>query len=204
MRVVRATLFVMVKEPRPGRVKTRLARDIGAVPAAWWFRHQVTGLLRRVADPRWRTVLSVSPDRAVTSRAWPAHLARVPQGRGDLGDRMARLLRCAGPGPVCVIGADIPGVNRCQVARAFRLLGSADAVLGPAEDGGFWLVGLAPVRGVPPALFAGVGWGTDHALADTLATLSGFRVAFANRLRDVDTAHDLAMTSTWGHASSGP
>lgn len=199
---MRRTLYVMAKQPRPGRVKTRLARDIGSLPAAWWFRHQVNGLLRRVADPRWRTVLAVTPDAAVNSRVWPAHLPRVAQGRGDLGDRMASLFRRAASGPVCVIGADVPGAGRHEVARAFGLLGSADAVFGPAEDGGYWLVGLNPVRAVPRGLFDGVRWSTEHALADTLATLPGRRVAFADTLRDVDTVDDLAMTLTRGRASS--
>ncbi|HGG64530.1 MAG TPA: hypothetical protein ENK34_08155, partial [Rhodobacteraceae bacterium] len=73
----------MVKEPRAGRVKTRLGRDIGMVPAAWWFRHSVQRLLRNVADPRWNFLLAVSPDfEGLRSRVWPEHLQRIPQGRG--------------------------------------------------------------------------------------------------------------------------
>lgn len=192
---MRQTLFIMVKEPRPGRVKTRLAHDLGPIAAAWWFRHHVARVLRVAADPRWATVLAVSPDAAVASRAWPMHLPRVAQGRGDLGLRMERLLRNADPGPVCVMGADIPGADRRHVARAFAALGSADAVLGPAEDGGFWLIGLKRLRAVPPGIFGGVRWSTEHALADTLGTLPGHRIAIADRLRDVDTSDDLNMTS---------
>ena len=70
---MRPTLFVMLKVPRPGRVKTRLGRDIGMTAAAWWFRHQTARLLRELRDPRWRLVLAVSPDReGGASRAWPA------------------------------------------------------------------------------------------------------------------------------------
>ncbi len=194
----------MVKEPRPGRVKTRLARDIGRVDAAWWFRHQVDGLLRRVSDARWQTVLAVSPDTALAGRVWSEHLPRVAQGGGDLGERMGRLLRSAPKGPACLIGADIPGVGRGHVARAFAALGRADAVFGPAEDGGYWLVGLKRVRAVPPAIFENVRWSTEHALRDTMDTLLGHRVAFADRLHDVDTAEDLAMTSARQRASSAP
>lgn len=188
------TLIVMVKEPRPGRVKTRLGRDLGLVNAAWWFRHQSAALLRRIEDPRWQVVLAVAPDReGLSSRVWPAHLPRWPQGRGDLGDRMARMMRLAPPGPVCVIGADIPGINRDRVWRAFQALGQADAVFGPAMDGGYWLVGMHNSQHIPQNLFANVRWSSEQTLADTLANLAGRQVALVDQLRDVDTVEDLAL-----------
>lgn len=189
---MRRTLIVMVKEPRPGRVKTRLGREIGMVPAAWWFRHQTARLLREVDDPRWTLCLAVSPDRAgLSSRVWPAHLPRLPQGRGDLGHRMGRLLRGAPPGPVCIIGGDIPDIRRHHVARAFRVLGRHDAVFGPAQDGGYWLVGLKRARGVPATLFSGVHWSSPTALSDTIHSLGDLRVGLIDTLRDIDTAADL-------------
>lgn len=192
---MRHTLIIMVKEPRPGRVKTRLGRDIGMTTAAWWFRHQTRRLFRRVEDPRWQVVLAVSPDMAgLQSCVWPAHLPRWPQGNGDLGDRMARMLRSAAPGPACVIGADIPGIRRHHIAQAFGALGRSDAVFGPAPDGGYWLVGLKHPRRAPPTLFEGVRWSSEHALADTKASLPGYRITDIATLRDVDTAYDLPMT----------
>ena len=185
-------LVVMVKEPRPGRVKTRLGREIGPVAAAWWFRHQTAQLLRRLRDPRWRLVVAVSPDAGgLRSRVWPAGLPRIPQGRGSLGDRMGRLLRTLPPGPACIVGADIPGMERRHVAQAFGALGRADAVLGAAPDGGYWLVGLRRTAAQPTRLFEGVRWSTPHALVDTEASMRGLRVARAAVLRDVDTAADL-------------
>jgi rSAM/selenodomain-associated transferase 1 len=200
------TLIVMVKEPRPGRVKTRLARDIGAVPAAWWFRHQCARLLRRLRDPRWRIVLAVSPDRkGMASRCWPDDLARLPQGTGDLGARMARAMRSAPPGPVCVIGADIPGITCAAIWRAFRALGQAELVFGPATDGGYWLVGVHNARQVPRTLFQGVRWSTEHALADTEASAPGRRIAWIDRLSDVDTLADLSgQTRRAGFTSRHP
>ena len=197
------TLVIMVKEPLPGLVKTRLGRDLGMTAAAWWFRHQTRALIRRVQDPRWQVVLAVAPDRAgLSSRVWPAHLPRWPQGRGDLGDRMGRMLRSAPAGPVCVIGADIPGVTAARVADAFCALGSHDAVFGPAPDGGYWLVGLKRARPVPPRLFENVRWSTEHALADTVATLPDHRIAQVATLRDVDTIDDLPMTKRGARATS--
>jgi len=186
-------LVVMLKEPHPGRVKTRLGRDLGMVGAAWWFRHQTRGLLRRIEDPRWRLSLAVSPDHAgLTSRIWPAHMRRIPQGTGDLGARMGRILRSLPPGPVCIIGADIPGVTPARIAEGFAALGRADAVFGPAPDGGYWLIGLKRTAAVPAGMFEQVRWSTKHALADTKATLGGATVAEVASLRDVDMLADLS------------
>ncbi|MEM9640156.1 MAG: TIGR04282 family arsenosugar biosynthesis glycosyltransferase [Pseudomonadota bacterium] len=190
---MRPTLVIMVKEPRPGRVKTRLGRDIGRIAAAWWFRHQTRRLLRIVAgDRRWTTLLAVSPDHeGQASRVWPGHLDRISQGGGNLGERMRRVFRQAPVGPVLVVGSDIPGLTRHHIARAFQLLGAADAVLGPATDGGYWCIGLRRGRTPPPGLFRGVRWSTEHAMADTCASLGAARIRFANQLSDVDTAADL-------------
>lgn len=194
---MRRQLVVMVKEPRPGRVKTRLGADMGMVPAAWWFRHHSAQLLQRLEDPRWQLSLAVSPDReGMMSRVWPAHLPRLPQGDGGLGARMGRIFRQAPPGPVVIVGADIPGITRAHIARAFAALGPHEAVLGPAHDGGYWMIGLKRARGRPAELFRDVRWSTHHARADTLAGLSGCRVAETDWLRDVDTLADLRATQS--------
>lgn len=183
----------MVKEPHPGRVKTRLGRDIGYVNAAWWFRHRTQALFRRLRDPRWTILLAVSPDReGLNSRVWPPDLRRVSQGNGNLGDRMHRLLCVSARGPVCIIGADIPAVNRRRIAHAFAEIGKHEFVFGPARDGGFWLIGARRTAAIPPKLFKDVRWSTRHALSDTLSTLPGYRIAFIDSLQDVDTAADLA------------
>ena len=88
----RPRLLIMVKQPRPGRVKTRLGRDIGRIDATWWFRHAVSRTLRALArDPRWEVLLLVAPDEAVHARDWAApgagRLRRLKQGGGDLGAR---------------------------------------------------------------------------------------------------------------------
>ncbi|MDA5557404.1 TIGR04282 family arsenosugar biosynthesis glycosyltransferase [Shimia sp. MMG029] len=183
----------MLKEPKPGRVKTRLGRDIGMTASAWWFRHQSAALLKRLEDPRWDLLLAVAPDRAgLISRVWPNHLPRIPQGQGDLGARMARQFYSMPPGPVCIIGADIPGITPARINEAFRALGNHDAVFGPAPDGGFWLVGLKRNAPQPPSLFENVRWSTEHALADSRATLPDAKIATVATLADVDTAADLA------------
>lgn len=181
----------MVKEPRPGRVKTRLGREIGMVGAAAWYRQQTRALLRRLRDPRWRIVLSVSPDTAVASRVWPRDLARIPQEQGDLGVRMARALghTC---GPSLLIGSDIPGITKHHIACAFAHLRPGGSVIGPAKDGGYWLIGLDHPNRPHPKLFKDVRWSTPHTLTDTLKTLPK-PVSTADTLSDVDAAADLLL-----------
>jgi glycosyltransferase A (GT-A) superfamily protein (DUF2064 family) len=113
------------------------------------------------------------------------------EGR-DLGMRMQRIFARMPPGPVAIVGTDIPSVAAAHIATAFRLLGRHDVVVGPASDGGYWLIAL---RRRPCLLqpFAGVRWSSPNALTDTLANLSGRSVGFAATLSDVDSARDLAL-----------
>jgi rSAM/selenodomain-associated transferase 1 len=189
----RRHLVVFARAPRLGTVKRRLARDIGPL-AAWRFhRWAAESLLRRLArDPRWTCWLAVTPDRAARSGRglWRAPVRLLAQGPGDLGRRMGRVLKRLPPGPVVIVGCDIPGIEAAHVAAAFAALGARDWVLGPAADGGYWLIGARrrPVLRLP---FGGVRWGSRHARADTLANLAGRRVALLEELHDVDTGADL-------------
>ncbi|PWC38663.1 TIGR04282 family arsenosugar biosynthesis glycosyltransferase [Azospirillum sp. TSO22-1] len=183
-------LVVFAREPRLGRVKSRLARGIGALEALRFYRRTLEGLLRRVGrDPRWRVWLAVTPDRAARSRVWPRGTQVVPQGGGDLGARMARPLRRLPPGPALIVGSDIPDADATRIAAAFRALGRAAFVFGPAADGGYWLVGAARRGAVPRGLFRHVRWSSEHALADTLAGVPhAAKVAFVDTLDDIDDA----------------
>lgn len=181
-------LVVFARAPALGRVKTRLARDIGALAALRFHRLATGRLLRRLAgDPRWRCWLALTPDRAACEpRYWRAGVTRIAQGGGDLGRRMRRPLLRLPPGPVVIVGTDIPGIGRAQIAAAFRALGSHDFVFGPAIDGGYWLAGTR-VRKPPPSLFRNVRWSTGDTLADTLAGIPDrFRAALLETLDDVD------------------
>jgi uncharacterized protein len=183
----------MAKSPRRGAVKRRLARDVGDGVALRFYRACLShSLIRLARDPRWVTQLVVAPDRDGASPIFPPRprIKRMVQGHGDLGRRMQRLFDRLPPGPVIIVGSDIPAMRPSHIAHAFRLLGRADTVLGPARDGGYWLIGL---RRSPRILspFAGVRWSTGNALADTLANLDGSRISFVATLSDVDTEQDL-------------
>jgi hypothetical protein len=181
----------MAKRPAMGRAKRRLAREIGATAAIRFYRSSLShAVLRLAADPRWLTVIAVDSVPDGQPRFSQRRVKLMPQGDGDLGVRMQRLFERLPPGPVVVIGSDIPAIRPAHIAEAFRLLGGADAVFGPAQDGGYWLVGLKRTPRVL-APFADVRWSGPHALSDTRANLKGSRVALAARLGDVDTAEDL-------------
>lgn len=182
----------MLKEPHPGRVKTRLGSEIGMVQAAWWFRTQALALIRRVRDPRWGIFLAVSPDvEGLSSGVWPIDIPRLPQGNGNLGVRLNRLLTLRQGGQVCIIGSDVPDINRTRVWEAFLALRNADVVIGPSFDGGYWLIGARGYRALPKKALSFVRWSTKFALTDTLATLTDRRVVQISQLGDIDDLSDL-------------
>jgi rSAM/selenodomain-associated transferase 1 len=182
-------LIIMAKSPVLGLAKRRLAREIGGTRAIRFYRVCLSHtLLRLASDRRWQTTLGVTPDKDAAQRLWPSRRApRLRQGNGDLGARMQRLFNRLPPGPAIVVGSDIPAISPLHIAQAFRLLRRADAVLGPAPDGGYWLVGL---KRTPKILapFASVRWSGQHALADTVGNLKGKGIVYAATLCDVDTA----------------
>jgi uncharacterized protein len=180
-----ASLIIMIRSPVAGRVKRRLARDIGVVRATSFYRNLSRLVATRLAgNRRWAVCAAVTPDRA---RVWrlPPGVCVINQGSGDIGARMARLLLGAPPGPVVLIGSDIPGVDTRRIVEAYAALRGKEAVFGPAEDGGFWLLGLGR-RTLARRMFKGVRWSSEHALADTLKNLAGRPVGLAATLADVD------------------
>lgn len=186
-------LIVFVRAPRPGQVKTRLARALGPTAACAAYRALVESLLRRLAGLP-NVVLRFTPDDARAEiAAWLAPGWRAAaQGAGDLGARLQTAFAAAfdaGARRVVVIGSDCPDVTEADVRQAWRALREHDVVVGPAHDGGYWLIGLRAPR---PELFAGVAWSTSRVLEQTLALARarGLRVHRLRALRDVDTAGD--------------
>jgi glycosyltransferase A (GT-A) superfamily protein (DUF2064 family) len=165
--------------------------QIGPVAAWRFYRQTAPRVVRRLAQSgAWTCWLALTPDRAARAHAgpWPATCPRLPQGGGNLGRRMARAIRRLPPGPVVIVGSDIPDVAHADVVAAFRALGGHDAVFGPARDGGYWLVGVRR-KALAERLFRNVRWSTGHAFADTLANLGpGQRAARLRVLEDVDDA----------------
>ena len=195
----RRTLVIFAKAPRPGTVKTRLARDIGDAEAAHLYRT----LGRSVVDPLrtgpWRTVVRFAPaDAHAEIAAWlgTEALTLRPQPEGDLGARMHHAFVeafAAAPPPagVCLVGTDAPELSRTLVHEAFeRLEGGDDVVLGPAEDGGYYLIALAAPRA---SLFDSIPWSTDRVLPLTRERIraAGLVASELRVLNDIDDLGDL-------------
>jgi rSAM/selenodomain-associated transferase 1 len=192
-------LVISARAPRIAAVKTRLAREEGDLGALQFYRRTCAAVFRRLApDARWRAWIAVTPDEAANQPGlWPPAYTTFAQGPGDLGRRLAHILASLPPGPVVIVGSDIPDIASGHIAKAFRKLGANDFVFGPAEDGGYWLIGCrrrtAPSFAAVRVLFSGVRWSTEHALADTLANIPrDCSVPLLEPLRDIDTAANLA------------
>ncbi len=188
-------LLVFARAPRPGAVKTRLARTLGDERAAALYRRMGRVVIDRVAGSPATVTVCFTPDGAEREvREWlGAGAARYwPQGSGDLGERMSRMFDRAfeGSGRAVVIGTDAPAVDRTTIRRALSALDSADVVVGPSRDGGYYLLGLRQPR---PRLFRGIRWSTGSVMRETLdrARADGLAVTLLEVESDIDTAADL-------------
>lgn len=190
-------LVVFARRPRAGRVKTRLARDLGAARAARIYRALLerTLLEAEAAPVGPRILMPAAPgDLAWFRRHYGPRGWRVRAQRpGDLGRRMALALAAAFShgGPAVLIGSDVADFRASDLAAARAALAAgAEVVLGPALDGGYWLVGLARPT---PGLFAPQAWGRGGVCAETLrrCARAGLSCVVLPPRRDVDTAGDL-------------
>lgn len=190
------TLLVFAKNPRPGEVKTRLAETLGQEEAAALYRRMGREVVDRIREGGHRTEVHFSPpDQRAAVEEWLGGrgLRFVPQVEGDLGQRLREAFHGAfarGAGGAAAVGTDAPGLTPALVEEAFRRLGEADVVLGPATDGGYYLVATDHPR---PELFRDIPWSTERVLEATLerARGTGLTVALLPELRDVDRPEDL-------------
>ncbi|RMF66016.1 MAG: DUF2064 domain-containing protein [Cyanobacteria bacterium J069] len=203
-------LILFSRYPQPGTTKTRLIPHLGEVGAAQLQRQMTEQVLRQV-----RSLLNSADDNMLPTSvelwfsggtvaqmaAWlgPSWALR-PQPSGDLGDRLLMAVQqaiAAGAERVVIIGADCPSLDTQTLRRAFAALREQDLVLGPATDGGYYLIGLRQPSAVlsSPFLFTGIDWGTDRVFAQTTAIAQSLRLTIAtlDPLTDIDTAADLPI-----------
>ena len=190
----------MARWPAPGRCKRRLAQELGAARAAQIQARLTVHTLAAARDARQgyglELVLAVEGLGGLAASRWGQALGAdrtVLQGRGALGLRMQRQFQRAareGASKVVLIGSDLPELEASDLSAAFTSLGHRQGVLGPALDGGYWLIGL---RRPVPELLAGIAWGSEQVLEQTLAAMArrGLEPELLTRRGDLDWARDL-------------
>jgi len=186
-------LLILLKAPVRGLVKTRLATELGSDAALATYRQLLDGVLREMAVIN-EVELHYAPasEQALIATLLKPGWCHRPQAEGDLGTRMHQAFAHAfqaGAQRVVMIGTDCPEVNATDIHAAWAALSQHDLVLGPAEDGGYWLIGLKQPQ---PELFRGIQWSTSSVLAETIARAQqlGLRYQLLHTLSDVDTKAD--------------
>ena len=198
-------VMVFAKAPAPGKVKTRLAPAVGEAGAALLHAAFVRDVVARHNTPPLRS-LTVWRAGDIDHPLW-AELGvdLETQCSGNLGDRMAHAFgqELGGDVPVVVLGTDSPSLPREFVNRAFMMLQNHEVVLGPACDGGYYLIGI---RGAIPAVFEGIDWGTESVFAQTVEALNAAGIQFAQLpyWYDVDRPSDLRMLRAMRHRLGEP
>ena len=198
-------LVVFTRYPEPGIAKTRLIPALGAHRAAALHRRMTEHTMLRAVPPDSSLEVRYAGGSKREMRAWlGTDIPLCPQGEGNLGDRIARAFAGgfdAGYDCVAVIGADCPDLDADIVRRAFKALVENDLVLGPATDGGYYLIALsADAWGrVGGSLFQDIDWGNASVLDQSLevAKASGLAVFLIETLRDVDRPEDLPVWERW-------
>ncbi len=195
-------LVVFTRFPRPGYAKTRLIPRLGSEGAAELQRAMTRHALRRIAPaldvPTVELEVRYTDGDAASVRSWlvpdvPASTRFAPQSAGDLGARMLAAFTEAfdeGIARVAILGVDVPAVRAGHIEQMFEALADHDLALGPAVDGGYWIIGMT--RAHAP-LFADMPWGTDRVFGRTseIAARLALRVHLLETLRDVDEPEDL-------------
>jgi len=192
-------VLIFAKAPEKGRVKTRLARDMDEDLVLSIYRKIVEKTLETVRKTPFPAVICFSPaEREGMMKDWLGrHPSYMVQKGDDLGRRMAAAFREAfesGFSQVLVIGSDIPGIEPDHLIEAFSLLEENDVVIGPACDGGYWMIGFNK-NGFSPRVFADIPWSRAHVLDRTMERCKELRLTagFCRKLRDLDTADDFSL-----------
>lgn len=176
-------IAALARYPTPGEAKTRLIPALGPERAAALHRTLVEHTLARLHQSGLPHALHFTGATQAAFRAWLGpDVPLVPQADGDLGQRLAAI-----PAPCILIGTDCPDLAPHHLHAAAQALAEGRAAIGPAEDGGYWLLGLPTPC---PAAFQNISWGSEQVFAQTLPTLA--QPLILETLSDLDRPEDLA------------
>lgn len=188
------TLIIFTRYPEVGKTKTRLIPALGEAGAAKLQQKLTEYTVQEASKVAVNCRIYFSGGNQELMREWLGDsYAYYPQSEGDLGEKLIAALEetCSeNVEKVVIIGIDCPDLNADLIKQAFSELSDKDVVLGKAEDGGYYLIGL---RDCIPALFQGITWGTDQVLQQTVAIAEklGLEMSFLPMLNDIDTPEDL-------------
>ena len=180
-------IAIFARWPEPGKAKTRLIPALGAEGAANLYRTLLELTVREARSSGLRFHLRVIGGEPQAFRDWLGSDCDVrDQGDGDLGEKLTRV-----PTPGMMIGSDCPGLTAALLQEAAKALDTHEAVIGPADDGGYWLLGL---RAPCPDLFTDMEWSTPQVFPETMRRLAakGITPHLLPELTDIDTGDDLA------------
>ena len=190
-------LLFFVKYPEKGKVKSRLAAVIGDDSAVSLYKNLVAQMLSTLKEGTFPLYICFFPKNAQKPiKNWLGREYRyIPQNGKDLGERMRNGFIggfAMGYKRVVLIGSDIPDLPMKYIEEAFKSLKEMDAVIGPAFDGGYYLIGFN-LNTFSPQVFEGIVWGTENVFEETMRKLKRFRrvVYTLPYQRDIDTAEDL-------------
>lgn len=184
------TAIMFARQPQFGVVKTRLARDIGQLAALSFYRNNLASVSARlIKSSSFQFIVALTPETAIHEGPGPIlnGLKLYPQHIGNLDQRLLQSFRAFSNGPTVIIGSDIPDIDGDAIEEAFSSLGTSDAVFGPSDDGGYWLIGLKNRYAVPHNFLKSVRWSSAYALTDSVKTLpKHWKVSYIRSLEDVD------------------
>ena len=193
-------LMVFVKYPTPGSVKQRLAQHLGSDRAAEIYKKIAETIVQKVApasseDYILEICFSPQEDEKLVRRWLNENEYFSPQQGSDLGARMSNAFShafAAGYTKALLIGSDCPDISRDIITQSFDMLKAKHIVLGPAYDGGYYLIG---VREPIPELFSNIEWGTEKVLSQTIDKINaaGLSLGLLPVLRDIDRIEDLKI-----------
>lgn len=184
----KVNLIIFARRPEISIGKSRLKNKIGkSLGANFYYRNLLRTIIKIKTDKRINLKLCVSPDNALLN--WPKSIfpkiKRIPQGPGDIGEKMWRVLS-KNPNKIIIIGSDILDINSSIILNAWKKLYTSNIVFGPAEDGGFWLIGISESKKIK-GLFNNIIWSQNNTLEQVKNNIHiSKKISFVKTLKDID------------------
>ena len=188
---MKSILIVFAKTPILGNVKSRLADKLGDIKTLWVYKQLLKKTKIAIQSIQQNVVVYYLGDRTDFFDQLFLNCEKHPQEGIDLGERMANAISTEfekGFNQIIIIGTDMWDLNQENIKKAFKDLNNSDIVIGPASDGGYYLLGI---KKMIPDIFQNKKWGSQTVLKETLKDLKNYKVSFLKEKNDIDLLEDL-------------